>query len=74
MSERHAHFFGSDPEMSSYDSNVKAIEARVGKSWRVICGHCNVTLCASVTDPPTPKVDIVWRNEGGYFGSFTVLQ
>jgi hypothetical protein len=72
VSEQHAHFFGAD--LSSYHSNIRAVEARVGPSWRVICGHCHTTLCAIVADPPRPRVDVVWRNEGGFFGSFTVLE
>lgn len=71
MSERHAFFFGFDPDLECFRSNLRYIEERVKGNYIVICGHCRVSLCGTRVDTG-PTTEIVWRHDGGsWFGTFS---
>lgn len=72
MSEKHAFFFGFDPDLEVWRSNQRFIEARIKGNYRVRCGHCGVSLCG-VLGHPGPVVEILWKLEGdSMFGTFTL--
>lgn len=68
MSERHSFFLGE-----SFQSNVAAIERRVGDNWRVRCGHCGVALAGGTDGTGKPPVEITWTlPAGSWFGAFAI--
>ena len=70
MGERHALFFGLDPKQPEYPSHQRAIEAHVKGNYRVICGHCGVTLLGE-TGHPGGITKVVWTHDGSsWFGMF----
>lgn len=72
MSDRHRFFFGVDPTQPEYPSQARAIAARVTGNYRVICGHCGVSLMGE-RGHEGPTTEIVWRHDGtNWFGSFSV--
>lgn len=73
MSERHAYFFGTDPTNPTHPSHEKFIEARVKGNYRVICGHCGVSLMGHVGFEG-PTTEIIWTHDGStWFGTFQVV-
>ena len=72
MSDRHRFFFGVDPTQPEYPQHQKAIAARVQGNYRVICGHCGVSLMGELGHEG-PVTEIIWRQDGtSWFGSFEV--
>ena len=70
--ENHSAFFGTDGNDGAWSSNKAAIERRFpGQNYRVYCGHCGVNLCGLIGNEG-PIIRIIWRKQGGWFGSFEV--
>ncbi len=70
MSEKHAFFFGFDPDLEVYRSNLRFIEARIKGNYRVRCWHCGVSLCGTLGHPG-PVVELLWKHDGrSIFGTF----
>lgn len=52
--------------------NMEAVAAQVPGDYTIICGHCGESLCGMV-GRGQPKRLVMWRNEGAFFGSFTIF-
>lgn len=75
MSERHALFFGLDPKQPEWPSHQRALVAHgVQGNYRLICGHCGVTLMGEVGHPGG-ITKILWTHDGSsWFGRFQILE
>jgi hypothetical protein len=73
VSERHSFFFGLDPKQPEYPSHQKAIAGLNIGNYRVICGHCGVSLMGEVGHPG-PVTEIIWTLAGdAWFGQFAIV-
>lgn len=71
MADRHAFFFGLDPTHPLHPSHEQWLGKRIKGSYRVICGHCGVSLMGKVEDPPGFVTEIIWTHDGSnWFGKF----
>lgn len=72
--DRHAIFFGLDPKQPEHHSHQQAIASHVKGNYRVICGHCGVTLMGE-TGHDGGITHIRWtHDQSNWFGTFEILE